>query len=128
MGIGNRGTGPPRDSVLAIESSADGSRVLIRLSGELDLVTVERFEAEVERVCRNGHRDLVVDLTGLGFCDVRGLHALVEVQARADQDGGTVIFDGASPFLMRLCRMTGIDHVIRLTEPPQGRWRPVGRG
>jgi anti-sigma B factor antagonist len=113
------GDGARRSSVLAIDASLERSRMVVRVSGELDIDTVARFQAAVQRACEAGHRDVVIDLSGVGFCDVRGLHALVEVHTAVEQRGGTIEFFGTSPYLLRLCTLTGIDKTIRLSGPPQ---------
>ena len=66
----------PGDALAVHESDVDGVR-LLEVFGELDLATAPRLcslldAARIQRVQR-----LVVDLTGVDFCDSTGLRALM---------------------------------------------------
>ncbi|MGJ3225769.1 STAS domain-containing protein [Micromonospora aurantiaca (nom. illeg.)] len=55
----------------------DGGGVCLRLAGELDLGTAGELSSAIDRVVAEGHRELLLDLTELTFCDSTGIAAFV---------------------------------------------------
>jgi anti-sigma B factor antagonist len=75
---------------LAISAiSGDGSAV-VRLAGELDLLTAPRAEQALVDELGPGSRTLIVDLRSLDFCDAAGLRAFVRARRRAQEVGAKV--------------------------------------
>lgn len=64
---------PPRFEVTAAEDPETGG-TLLRVSGELDLVSEPQFE---DALAKAAGRPVRVDLTDLGFMDSTGLRALL---------------------------------------------------
>jgi len=60
-------------------SDRDGFRTLT-VTGEIDLATATRFEAELDAVISEAHSPADVDLSGVTFIDSSGLHALIRAQ------------------------------------------------
>ena len=97
------------DEALAVHrSDVDGVR-LLEVFGELDLATAPRLcalldEARAERV-----RRVVIDLTGVDFCDSTGLRALMGASTELRHAGGrlavAVLPNGG---VARLFDVTGI--------------------
>lgn len=88
---------------------------VVALAGELDLVSHKRVVGRLAEVLRRLGPDLVVDLTGVTFCDSRGLSALVRVANRARGDGGRVTLTGVPPRMARLLRMTRLHDTFHVT-------------
>jgi anti-sigma B factor antagonist len=65
-----------------METDYEEGRVVIRLSGDVDLVTVPRLEPRIERAIA-GALDVVVDLTEVQFLDSGGLRLLTRVSSTA---------------------------------------------
>ncbi|RCW40003.1 anti-anti-sigma factor [Halopolyspora algeriensis] len=83
-------------------------RVLLHLSGELDLLGAPKA-ARVFRECLNTSSGTVVcDLAGLDFLATSGLRVLLEVneQARARQQELVLLTGGASAEVLRLLEIT----------------------
>ncbi len=70
------------DPTARMETSHEEGCVVIRLSGDLDLVTVPRLEPQIERAIA-GAPDVVVDLTEIQFLDSGGLRLLTRVSSTA---------------------------------------------
>lgn len=98
--------GPPLD-VFVVE--APGRRPLVYLIGELDLATWEQAAEALKQVIGASGPHLTIDCSGVGFCDARGLAALARTVAHAREEGGSVIFQGASPHLAKILRIAGVD-------------------
>lgn len=101
---------------LAVALDASGPAIAVALRGELDEGTAPTLVSEVGAAVEPG-RDLVVDLGGLGFCGSAGLSALILVERRVADAGGAMRLTDASPFLIELLEMAGLD---RLLATPEG--------
>ncbi len=70
------------------EASADGW--VVRVHGDLDLETGPPLRDHLASILAR-HRDVVVDLTGVSFCDSSGLGSLVATRRRAFLLGKRVV-------------------------------------
>jgi anti-anti-sigma factor len=88
-----------------VRSEAESGRVGLRLIGELDLNTVELFEAGIAG-SREQSPPAVIDLSELRFLDLVGLRALM----RAGQANGTppTRLVGATGIVRRLIEVTSV--------------------
>ncbi|GGT99694.1 STAS domain-containing protein [Streptomyces violascens] len=62
---------------LRVDESEQGTWTVLRVSGELDLVTSPRLRRQVHEAVAEGRRDLVLDLSGVQFCDSSGVGVLI---------------------------------------------------
>ncbi|HEX6388753.1 MAG TPA: STAS domain-containing protein [Solirubrobacteraceae bacterium] len=65
-----------------IEVQHAGLALIVRVTGEVDMATVEALRAATV-VSDGDHESLVIDLSPTTFIDSAGIHALVEAQQRA---------------------------------------------
>jgi anti-sigma B factor antagonist len=103
---------PDAPGMLRVALSADISAARVRLTGELDLATVDQLLDTIERVRRRGRPDVVLDLTGLRFCDASGLRAFLSMHRQLRADGGGLTVTGARPVVRRLLSLTDLDAVL----------------
>ncbi|MFF8285189.1 STAS domain-containing protein [Streptomyces albus] len=87
--------------------TARGSRVRVRVRGELDLAG-RRLLPELHHALRRSDSGIDLDLAGLAFCDCAGLSVLLEVRRRALAQGKTVTIVSSSPQVQRLLDLTGV--------------------
>ena len=92
---------------LVIHAAAEA--VTVDVVGELDLVGGPELARCVEEQVEGGRRHIRLDLTGLSFCDARGLSALVDARERVDGAGGELVLAGAPAMLRRAMTVTGLD-------------------
>lgn len=83
----------------------DDEQGLVTVLGEIDLLTVERFEAQLEEAVRRAPADLVVDLAGTTFLCARGSGALVRCDDELRTRRRRLILRGAG---RRVCRVLGL--------------------
>src|SRR3954451_5595553 len=93
---------PPR---FDIDVDDDGSLLVLRLRGELDLATVPAVHEAVARHC-TGRKALVVDLRDLEFMDSSGLRLMIQLQGR--DDGTNVAFVAPGQRVGKVFDMTGV--------------------
>jgi anti-anti-sigma factor len=87
----------------------DAGIEIVRMPAELDLTT---SEGAVERGCAAMARParlLLLDLTGLSFCDARGLSAFVRIANHADAAGCRFGLIAPQPPVAKLLRISGLD-------------------
>lgn len=103
---------------LAYSSTADGGAT-VRARGELDIATADQAYAYLRDVV-DGHRGLLtVDLGELTFCDAAGLGALAKLAGHARQAGRELRLAAASPSVLKIMRITGMDSVFpEVARPP----------
>lgn len=92
-------------------ASRDGWTAVL-VGGDLDLATAPRLRERLRSVHAEGHRHLLIDLAGVGFCDSTGLGVLVGAARRARSDGGDVELSGLTPGLVRLFEVTRLDRAF----------------
>jgi anti-anti-sigma factor len=86
---------------------------IARLEGELDIATIPELREHLLGVLSSGVRLFIIDLSGVTFCDVAGLAVLIGTQRRATARGIVVRLAAPRPQVVKLLRITGLDH--RLT-------------
>ena len=82
---------------------------IARLEGELDIATTPALRERLLSVFSPGMRLLIIDLSGVSFCDVSTLAVLVGAQRRASGLGITVRLAAPRPQMAKLLRVTGLD-------------------
>jgi anti-anti-sigma factor len=98
------------------ESDVDGVR-LLEAFGELDLATAPELCAHLDAARQQRVKRLVVDLTGVDFCDSTGLRALLGASAEVRVSGGrlAVACLGGSA-VARLFDMVGARETLQVFE------------
>jgi anti-anti-sigma factor len=79
------------------------------LAGELDIATTPALRERLFSVLGLAVRLLIIDLSGVSFCDAGALAMLIGTQRRARWRGITVLLAAPSPRAARLLRITGLD-------------------
>ncbi|MGI5268697.1 STAS domain-containing protein [Nonomuraea sp. CA-218870] len=96
----------------AITSEYFGDTAVISVVGELDTTRCSRLDEALGAALSDGRVHLVIDATGLTFCDSMGLRTLIEHVQRAKAAGGWLRLAGARGVLRRLLEVTGVAAVI----------------
>jgi anti-anti-sigma factor len=79
------------------------------LEGDLDIAATPVLRERLLSMLGPGVRLLVIDLSGVAFCDVSALAVLIGVQRRARGLGITVRLAAPRPQMAKLLRVTGLD-------------------
>ncbi len=91
--------------------------VRLALTGELDLDSSLRLQADVDELVEAGGRELVFDLSDLSFIDSTGLSFLLHVRKQlAAVDGVLVLADVSAP-VTRVLRISGLHRLLLAPEP-----------
>jgi anti-sigma B factor antagonist len=97
---------------LSIVVERQDNRMLVRLQGELDIVTAPLLVETLSEA----NSEIVVDLADLEFLDARGLGALASASARAERHGDHLVVINPDPLMQRMFVLTGLDHLLSASD------------
>jgi anti-anti-sigma factor len=97
-------------------SAVDGRIAVVTVSGEIDLRTAERLRGGLLGVAGAGYRRVIVDFTGVRFCDATGLGVLIATRNRLSESGGRLVLAGVRPTLRRLFDVTNLGRLFPMRE------------
>jgi anti-anti-sigma factor len=100
----------------SIETIAVGRCLVARVSGEMDYATEPVITPQFKELIAQGGRFIVLDLSGVSFCDSAGLNVLIGGWKQAEVSGVVLVLAGVPEWLRRILRMTGLDQVLRVYE------------
>ncbi|MFF0560708.1 STAS domain-containing protein [Streptomyces sp. NPDC004266] len=108
------GSAPP--ARLRVEVRDVAGSTLLTPVGELDHHTADLLRTPLDDALDEGSARLVVDCSGLEFCDSTGLNVLLGARLRADAAGGGVHLVAMPPAVARVFHITGADAVFTVHE------------
>jgi anti-anti-sigma factor len=89
------------------ESSIGADRCELKLEGELDLWSVERLQAVLQRVTR-ANSAVVVGLESCEFVDSTGIALFLQVRRQLQDEGGRLVLYGCSDQVQRIFEVAGL--------------------
>lgn len=89
------------------EGSIGEGRCELRLEGELDLWSVERLQAVLQRVARD-HDAVVVGLEDCEFVDSTGIALFLQARRQLENEGGRLVLYGCSEQVLRIFTVAGL--------------------
>ncbi|MGZ4749397.1 MAG: STAS domain-containing protein [Oryzihumus sp.] len=99
---------------LTATATTSGGDARVRLVGELDMATASQLVSLVETLLRGGHRDVVLDLTGLTFVDAGGLAGLVAAHTLCRNEEADLTISGCRPLTQQLLALTGLSDLLTI--------------
>ncbi len=108
------------DDTLRIEEREAAGVYTLVLAGELDVATAPSLAVLIDRARARRRPKVLVDLTGVGFCDSTGLRALMGAERELRIAGGrlTIVCPGDGQ-VARLLDVTGLREALRVYEDPR---------
>lgn len=98
------------------EERIDDNRVVVRLTGDVDLHGAPHLRGVFSRLVDDGCDLLVVDLSGVTFLDSMTLGVLLGASKRLRQRGGQLRIVVSEPSVRRIFEITLLDRVFQLCE------------
>ncbi|WP_103502136.1 MULTISPECIES: STAS domain-containing protein [unclassified Streptomyces] len=96
----------------AVEVRRPGSGVVVAISGELDHHSADLLRESLDSCLAEGCGRIVIDCSGLEFCDSTGLNVLLGARLSAEDAGGVVALAAMRPAVARVFEVTGADSVF----------------
>lgn len=89
------------------------------LGGEIDLYTAPRLHGELDSVLAGeGPAQIVVDMSGVEFCDSTGMNVLLGAHRRAREQGGDLELAAPRPTIRKILQVTGLETVFTVLDDP----------
>lgn len=89
------------------------------VAGEIDLYTAPKLHSGLmNALAASGPIRLVVDMTGVEFCDSTGMNVLLAAQRRAREAGGDLQLASPRPAIRKVLQVTGLESVFTVLDNP----------
>ena len=112
-------TGKVRHVELKVSTRSQGGRVVMSLGGEIDLYTAPRLHGELFTLLSgDGPVQVVVDMSGVDFCDSTGMNVLLAAHRRAREQGGDLELAAPRPAVKKILQVTGLESVFTVLDDP----------
>ena len=98
---------------IAIQRAPD--EVVFHLAGEIDVLTVVKLSAMVNEVLVEPPARIVLDMSGVTFCDSQGLGTLVVLSRKAQHARSVLALANVGDFLMRVLDITGLRSALMIS-------------
>jgi anti-anti-sigma factor len=98
---------------IAVERSPD--EVVLRLAGEIDVLTVTSLSTIVNDALSDPPARIVLDMAGVTFCDSQGLGTLVVLSRKAQHARTVLALINVGDFLMRVLDITGLRSALMIS-------------
>ena len=93
-------------------TSLENDALVLYIRGELDAVTVEEIRSTLDRLATAGHRQVIVDLSGLRVIDSSGVGSIVSLYKRVRAYGGQANVRGAKDQPLAIFKLLKLDRVL----------------
>lgn len=90
------------------------AHVVVKLSGDLDIATTPALRERLTALLHPGMRLLVLDLSGVSFCDAAGLAVLIGTKRRAASLGIILRLAAPGAQVTKILRFTGLDRTFTI--------------
>jgi len=89
-------------------------------TGEIDLYTAPRLQSELAEVIANAApaSRIIVDMSGVEFCDSTGMNVLLSCLREARERGGELELAAPRPAVKKILQVTGLDSVFTISPDP----------
>lgn len=91
---------------------SEGDALVVRISGEFDVVTALELRDDLEHVATENNRKVVVDLAGLRLIDSAGVYAILELYRRVRAQGGSLVVRGLQEQPLHVFRLLRLERVL----------------
>jgi len=103
--------------LLRLFSTQVGSTTCIEISGIVDIATEAKLRAHLGAQIERGARDLLLDMSLVGFCDAAVARVLASTDARLRSLRGRVRVVDCSHGVGRLLGLTDLEHLLEVPPP-----------
>ena len=104
------------DVELNVSTASQEGHAVVTATGELDLYTAPRLQNALAGLLRDQPGHVVVDMSGIDFCDSTGMNVLLSAHKRLKERGGTLELAAPRPAVKRILQVTGLDSVFTVTD------------
>ncbi|MEU0603322.1 STAS domain-containing protein [Streptomyces sp. NPDC006393] len=102
------------DEAPSLETIREQGCLLVRIGGDMTYRSQPWLRRPLAQLIAGGDRCVVLDLTGVSFCDSAGLNVLLGARHVAEANGVAVALACVPDLLRRVLEMTRADQVLRV--------------
>jgi anti-anti-sigma factor len=106
---------------LAIAVRRSPGEAVVQLTGEIDMLTSMRLSDAVNDLLHEPPARIVLDLTGVTFCDSQGLGTLVVLSRKATTAQSVLVLTNVADFLLRVLDITGLRSALMISNESPAR-------
>lgn len=100
---------------MLLETQKINNSLVVKVKGELDLLTAETFRNLVERaINREKTQNLILDMEQVDFIDSSGLGVILGRYRRIREQGGNMAIVGVKPHVKRILELAGIMGIVKV--------------
>lgn len=100
---------------LSITVQRAPDEVTFHLAGEIDVLTVVQLSALVNETLVDPPSRMVLDMSGVTFCDSQGLGTLVVLSRKAQHARSVLALANVGDFLLRVLDITGLRSALMIS-------------
>jgi anti-sigma B factor antagonist len=93
---------------LNLSAESAGVSTIVRVAGEIDLVTAPQFEGFLRAQLARTHAVLMIELSGVSYMGSAGLKVLLLVRAESDRRGIDLVLADCSAIVRRVFELSGL--------------------
>ncbi|MEW2082740.1 STAS domain-containing protein [Streptomyces sp. NPDC005283] len=97
---------------LTVHTRTTAAGPVIELTGDLDNHSAPEVRVLLPELVLQAGQQLVIDLTGITFCDSSGITVLIAARNRALEAHAGIVLAAVPDRVSRIFRMVGLDHVF----------------
>ncbi|MFY1635567.1 STAS domain-containing protein [Solwaraspora sp. WMMB335] len=97
---------------IALQRTPD--EAVLRLVGEIDMLTAVQLSAAVNELLSDAPARIVLDMGGITFCDSQGLGTLVVLTRKASHAQSLLLLTNVGEFLLRVLSITGLRSALTI--------------
>jgi anti-sigma B factor antagonist len=101
-------------SPLNITHSDTATGPVLRVAGDLDYEHAPVLRQQVDTLDLKAGQNLVIDLSGLAFCDSTGITALLAARQHAQTAGADIALAAVPADTLRVLTVVGLHHVFTI--------------
>ncbi|MFD0887440.1 STAS domain-containing protein [Streptosporangium algeriense] len=102
---------------LKVSTRSHAGHTVMAIIGEIDLYTAPGLQAEFTRLLQESPAThVVIDMSGVEFCDSTGMNVLLSALKRLRERGGTLELAAPRPAVRKILQVTGLDSVFTVYE------------
>ena len=92
----------PRSAPFEMSVEFDADQTILRVRGDVDLLTAPTLRAALNAVADHSHADIVLELAGLTFMDASGLGVIADISTRLATSSRVLIVRSAPSMTRRI--------------------------
>jgi anti-sigma B factor antagonist len=99
---------------LSVSVERTASEAVLKLGGEIDMLTAARLTEAVTELLTDPPPRIVLDMSGVDFCDSQGLGTLVVLSRKAQSAQSLLVLANVADFLLRVLDITGLRSALMI--------------